>query len=130
MPKRDIETIDDIRNLVDGFYGLVREDELLAPIFTAVIQDNWPVHLEKMYRFWQTVLLGEHTYFGGPFPPHAKLPVYQEHFDRWLQLWTGVVNDTFEGPKATEAIWRAGKMATMFISKIDYYRNSGGRPLI
>ena len=86
--KNEILNITDVKQLVDTFYEKVREDELLNPIFNNLIQEHWPEHLEKMYRFWQTILLEEHTYFGNPFVPHAKLPVKKEHFDRWLQLFT------------------------------------------
>ncbi|WP_129715279.1 group III truncated hemoglobin [Pedobacter sp. SYP-B3415] len=126
---RDIENIDDIRTLVDTFYGRVQQDDLIGPIFNGKISD-WSVHLAKMYRFWQTVLLDEYTYTGRPFPPHANLPVDQAHFDRWLGLWSDTVNGLFSGAKAREALWRAEKMAVMFLSKIDYYRDRGSIPLI
>ena len=61
--KKDISNIQDIKLLVDVFYGKVREDGKLKDIFNNKIQDRWPEHLEKMYRFWQTVLLEEHTYY-------------------------------------------------------------------
>jgi len=125
----DIETLEDIKKLVDTFYGQIRNDELLGPIFNGIIQDRWPQHLEKMHRFWQTVLLGEHTYYGSPFPPHAKLPVEQKHFDTWLGLWYESINKLFTGPKANEAKWRGDKMAAMFLSKINYYKNSSAIPL-
>lgn len=128
--KQDISTLEDIKVLVDSFYSLVKVDDILGPIFNGVIQNNWPTHLDKMYRFWQTVLLEEHTYNGGPFPPHAKLPINQAHFDRWLSLWSSVVENNFTGPKATEAKWRAEKMAVLFLSKINYYQNSSSIPLI
>ena len=126
----DITSLSDIKLLVDQFYEKVKTDPLLSPIFHAVIQNKWPEHLEKMYRFWQTVLLEEQTYFGGPFPPHARLPINQEHFDRWLELWSSVVDDNFSGEKAEETKWRAGKMATLFLSKIEYYKHNSGTPLI
>jgi len=122
--KKDITELDDIKLLVDTFYQQVREDELLSPIFNGIIKDRWPEHLEKMYRFWQTVLLQEHTYFGSPFPPHAKLPVEQLHFDTWLKLWRSTVDANFEGEKAEEAKWRGDKMALMFLSKIEYIRGN------
>ncbi len=128
--KKDIATMDDIRLLVDTFYGKIRVDMLLGGIFNGVIKDRWPVHLEKMYRFWQTVLLEEHTYFGSPFPPHAQLPVEQKHFDAWLKLWYETIDEQFAGTKADEAKWRGDKMAVMFLSKIEYYRNSGTKPLM
>ena len=57
----DILRLEDVKILVDTFYGKIRQDDLLADIFNQIIQDNWSTHLEKMYRFWQTVLLSEHT---------------------------------------------------------------------
>lgn len=72
---KEILSLDDVKLLVDSFYAKVQEDELLKDVFNNVIEDRWPEHLEKMYSFWQTVLLGEHTYYGAPFVPHAKLPV-------------------------------------------------------
>lgn len=120
----DINHISDIRILVDTFYARVQEDELLGPVFNNVIQNQWPEHLEKMYRFWQTVLLGEHTYYGSPFPPHARLPIGEEHFSRWLELFSDTVSALYAGSKADEALWRAQKMAQMFQFKIDHYRKN------
>ena len=128
--KKDLVHLDDIRNLVDSFYGKVRSDELLAPIFNERIRDKWPVHLEKMYRFWQTVLLGEHTYTGSPFPPHANLPVDKTHFEQWLKLFRQTLDEQFSGEKAKEAKWRADKMAEMFLLRINYFREQGFKSII
>jgi len=127
--KSDITNIDDVQKLVNSFYGQVQHDELIGPIFNSIISD-WTPHLNKMYGFWQTVLLGEHTYFGSPFPPHAKLPVSSEHFERWLSLWSGTVDSFFEGEKAEEAKWRGKAMADMFMAKIDYFRQRNTGPLM
>lgn len=128
--KRDIQGLDEIKLLVNTFYDKVRADNLLAPIFNAQIKDRWTQHLEKMYTFWQTVLLGEHTYFGSPFPPHAKLPVDHVHFQQWLALFTKTIEDLFSGEKANEVLWRANKMAEMFEMKIEHYRNQQFKMLI
>ncbi len=120
----EILSLDDIKLLVDTFYDRIREDVLLGPIFNERIQDRWPVHLEKMYKFWQTVLLQEHTYFGSPFPPHAQLPVGHEHFAAWLALFSKTVDELFTGEKATEAKWRAEKMAELFEAKIAYAKKN------
>ncbi len=116
----DITSLDDIKLFVDAFYTQVQQDQLIGPIFNSVIQDRWPVHLEKMYGFWQTVLLNERAYSGSPFPPHAKLPIEKQHFDRWLELFNSTIDINFKGDKADEAKWRAAKMAEMFRYKIDY----------
>lgn len=128
--KKDITNINDIKLLVDSFYGKVREDEKLKDIFNNKIQDRWSEHLEKMYRFWQTVLLDEHTYYGSPFVPHAKLPVDKEHFDQWLELFYATVDEHFSGDKAERAKWQGQRMAEMFHSKIEYYKNNSATPLL
>lgn len=126
----DIIQLDDVKLLVDSFYGKVQKDALLKDIFNTIIQDRWAAHMEKMYTFWQTVLLGEHTYYGSPFPPHAKMPITQEHFDRWLQLFFETIDENFTGEVAEEAKWRASKMAEMFQFKINYMRENTGSKYI
>ena len=126
----DILNLEDVKKLVDAFYGKVRENDLLAPVFNERIKDRWPEHLAKMYTFWQTILLEERTYFGSPFPPHAKLPVEHVHFGEWMKLFTQTVDELFTGEKAKEAKWRAGKMAEMFEYKIAYYKKTGFKNLL
>ena len=130
MEKLDIQSLSDIQLLVDTFYEKIQQDDMLGIIFNQNIQDRWPQHLEKMYRFWQTILLEEYTYDGRPFPPHAHLPIRKVHFDQWLSLFEETVHSLFQGQKANEAIWRAQKMAIMFESKLDYIHNNPDKPLL
>ena len=102
--KKDIESIDDIKKLVNIFYDKIRLNDLLGPVFNHVIKDNWPEHLEKMVRFWQTILLYEHTYSGTPFPPHAKLPIEKIHFETWVALFQNTVDDLFVGEKGLKEL--------------------------
>ncbi|MBE9461323.1 group III truncated hemoglobin [Dyadobacter subterraneus] len=122
--KQDILHIDDIKLLVDSFYAKVREDALLSPVFNERISDGWPQHMEKMYKFWQTVLLKEHTYYGSPFTPHAMLQVDHTHFEKWMDLFVGTIDELFTGVNAKEAKFRAEKMAEMFEHKIKYYQSN------
>ncbi len=122
--KKDIANLDDIKLLVDTFYAKVQLHPHIGPVFSARIQNRWPEHLQKMYTFWQTVLLEEYTYFGRPFPPHAQLPIDASHFEAWLALFTETITELFEGDKADEAKWRAGKMAEMFQIKLSHFRNN------
>lgn len=128
--KKDIENLTDIKLLVDTFYGTVQKDDLIGAIFNEQIQDRWEEHLAKMYTFWQTILLDEYTYQGRPFPPHARLPIQQDHFDRWLQLFDKTVSDLFVGPIAEEAKARGRKMAALFMIKLDNLRQSPFKPLM
>ena len=123
MATQDISNIEDIKILVNTFYDKVQKDDLIGPIFNQKMMGRWPEHLEKMYRFWQTILLEEHTYSGSPFPPHKQLPVNQSHFDRWMEIFTSTVDSLFVGKLAEEAKVRAANMAYMFNYKIEYFRN-------
>lgn len=121
---KEIENINDIKCFVNAFYTKVQNDELLAPIFASKIPDGaWDKHLNRMYDFWGTVLLGEKKYRGNPFSKHAMLPIQGKHFDHWIQLFTETIDAHFQGDKATEAKERAAKMALLFSSKLEYIRN-------
>lgn len=128
--KKEIDTLEDIKVLVDDFYGRIRKDDILADIFNGVIKDQWPEHLNKMYTFWQTILLQEHTYYGSPFPPHSQLPVDKNHFERWIKLFHETLDEHFYGDVAEEAKWRSERMAEMFLLKINYYKNKQSSSLI
>lgn len=124
---RDIENINDIKKMVDVFYEKVRKDDLIGPIFNDKIQNHWSEHLSKLYSFWQGMLLGEKTYSGFPFPPHAQLPIRKEYFDRWLDLFTETVDELFRGSVADEAKSRANKIAGVFQEKLAYIRKESNK---
>ncbi|KAA5537320.1 group III truncated hemoglobin [Taibaiella lutea] len=129
--KKEITIRADIELLVNEFYKSVQADNIIGPIFNAIIGNRWPEHLSKMYSFWETILLGNHTYNGAPFLPHAKLPLDEFHFERWLQLFRQTVDTYFEGAVAEDAKLRADKMAVLFLSKINYLKqNTQHKPLI
>lgn len=128
---RDVENFEDVQVLVNTFYGRIQVDPLLGPIFNEAIQNNWPEHLEKMYSFWQTILLQEHTYSGRPFLPHMKLPIHAEHFEQWLKLFFQTVDELFVGKRADLAKFQGNKMAEMFQNKLRYFReNSQEKPIL
>ena len=69
-----------IAELVARFYGRVREDALLGPVF-AVVQ-NWDEHLAKLGDFWSSVVLMSGSYHGSPMRAHLPLSLVGDHFDR------------------------------------------------
>lgn len=116
----DIQHLSDVELLVHTFYDRIKKDELLGPIFNERLEHRWDEHIEKLVRFWQTILLGEHTYHGYPFHPHATMPIGETHFSHWINLFHSTVNDLFQGPVAEEAKNRGKLMAGIFQHKIDY----------
>ncbi|MGH6742526.1 MAG: group III truncated hemoglobin, partial [Bradyrhizobium sp.] len=76
-----------IHDQVHAFYGKIRTDPALGPIFKQAIGD-WDHHLGKMCDFWSSVLLMTGRYKGAPMAVHAALPVIRPtHFARWLHLF-------------------------------------------
>lgn len=118
--RRALNDIADIKFLVDTFYSRVRADEVLGAIFNNAIGNNWDLHLNKMYRFWQTILFHEQSYNGSPFPPHMKLAIGPVHFEKWITIFRQTVDDFFEGEIAEQAKWRGQKIAETFQLKLEY----------
>lgn len=120
--KNDIRGREDIQLLIDSFYVQVRKDELIGYIFEDVAKVDWVHHLPVMYDFWEQILFHTGGYSGNPMALHVRLngmiPLKKEHFDRWLALFTGTVNDHFEGPMAEMARQRALSIATTIRVKI------------
>lgn len=116
---KEIETRDDVVELVDKFYDKVNADDLLGTIFNDFAKVNWEKHLPIMYSFWSSILLDESSYSGRPFPKHIPLPIDQTHFDRWLQLFHETVDERFVGDKAEEAKKRASAIAGIFSFKLE-----------
>lgn len=119
----DIKDKKDIKAFVDAFYDEVRKDPVIGGVFASRIEnDNWPVHLERMYSFWNTVLFHHQDYRGNPFAKHADLPIESKHFERWISLFNKTIDNSYKGAKATEAKDRAFKMGQLFNSKIEHIR--------
>ena len=75
-----------IDRLVRTFYGEVRSDPLLGPVFCARISD-WEAHLQRMCAFWSSVAMLTGICHGRPMEKHLPLPVDGRHFARWLELF-------------------------------------------
>lgn len=89
-------TREQISDLVEEFYGRVRADPRLAPIFETRITGDWALHLAKMKAFWASVLLRTGEYKGKPVPVHARMSeVETEDFALWLRLFRATVTDVF-----------------------------------
>jgi len=99
-----------IRRLVRTFYGRVRKDPLLAPIFAAKVED-WDAHFEKLDAFWSSVALMTGRYHGRPMQVHMDLPVDGAHFDRWLALFEETAAEVCPPIAAGHFIERARRIA-------------------
>lgn len=105
-------TEDDIARLVDHFYGLVRADPELGPIFASKIAD-WGPHLSTMRDFWSSVMLKTGRFHGQPMPKHAALVplVTPDHFQTWLRLFRQAAAEICAPDAAAEFVDRAERIA-------------------
>lgn len=121
--KNDIQNLTDIELLVNTFYEKVRANSILGYIFDDVAQINWESHLPKMYSFWASLLLGEHSFSDNPMQKHIELSklttMSNIEFSEWILLFTETVNELFEGEKAEEAKIRASNIARLMLYKIE-----------
>lgn len=127
--KTELANFEDIVLFVDSFYDKVQSDELIGPIFNAVIAD-WQPHLEKMYNFWNAALFGVPGFKGNPFARHAPLALKKEHFERWLLLFKQTIDAYFEGTMAEETKKKADMMAIMFLSKIENMKGGADKVIV
>ncbi|MBW3098295.1 group III truncated hemoglobin [Pseudohoeflea coraliihabitans] len=101
-----------IGRLVREFYGRIRANERLGPIFAGVIGDHWEPHLEKMTDFWCAVMLKNGAYKGRPVPAHLKLKqVREEDFEIWLALFRQTAADLCRPELAATFVDRAERIA-------------------
>jgi len=119
----DVETREDCERLVRAFYSKALVDPIIGWIFVDVAKLDVEAHVPQIASFWETILLGAHSYAGGAFAPHAALhmqtPLRAGHFERWLWLWTGTVDELFAGERAELAKSHAQRVARAFHSRLD-----------
>ena len=119
----DIETRADVEQLVRAFYGRALEDPIIGFIFTDVAKLDLEAHVPRITSFWETILLGERTYGGGAFAPHARLHMQvglrRGHFVQWLNLWRATVDELFAGERAELAKSHALRVARAFHGRLE-----------
>ncbi len=122
--KKDIETREDLEHMLAMFYKKAFEDDLISRFFIEVVPLNLEQHLPVITDFWESVLLNAKGYRKNVMDIHAHIhsisPIKKVHLDRWLKLFTGTVDELFEGSKATLAKQRAISIATLMDIKLNH----------
>ena len=114
-PTRDLDSPEEVAEMVRRFYQDAAQDDLLGPMFNDVAQVDWNEHLPKLTAFWCRALLGIKGYSGNPFRAHALIndrsPFTPAHFERWLQLFHDAVELGWTGPNVDRALALAHNVA-------------------
>lgn len=97
---------------LDAFYGKVRRDPLIGPVFAGKIADaEWPHHMARVTDFWSSVLLRTGRYKGNPFGRHLGIGgLAPDHFARWLGLFEETAAEFFSPELAEEIVGRAHRI--------------------
>lgn len=107
VPTRDLDSPEEIAEMVRRFYADVAMDDLLGPMFEDVARVEWSEHLPKLTAFWCRALLGQQGYVGNPFRAHALVhqqqPFTRAHFERWLHLFDETLELGWVGPNVERA---------------------------
>lgn len=121
--KKDLSNREDVELLVDTFYDKVKANATIGYIFNDIAKVDWENHLPRMYSFWASILLGEHSFSGNPMVKHIQLskitPMTDKEFTEWLNLFAKTTDELFEGEKAEEAKTRATNIARLMLHKIN-----------
>ncbi len=101
-----------LRQLVEAFYGRIRSDAVLGPIFNDAVED-WPHHFTQLTAFWTSVMMGSGRYKGQPVPAHArhKARIEEGMFDRWLGVWKETTDELMEPGAAAALQEKAARIA-------------------
>lgn len=121
-PLPDLDSVDQIKRMVHCFYGDVRADDLLGPVFDDVAEVDWGTHLPKLTAFWARALLAMDGFKGNPFARHATIhaahPLSAAHFDRWLELFERTLDREWAGPNAIRAKALAHRVARVHATQL------------
>ncbi len=105
-------TENDLRELVTRFYGRIRQNAQLGPIFETAV-DDWDAHIEVLTAFWSSIMFKSGRYKGNPFAAHTPFAgqLTPDHFATWLALWSETVRELFADPLASAFEEKAGRIA-------------------
>lgn len=114
-PRGDLDTVEDIEEMVTRFYRVVAQDDLLGPMYNQVARVDWSVHVPKIASFWFQALLGIDGFEGNLSRAHERVnelsPYTPAHFARWLELFHETVEEGWVGPRADRALRLAEHVA-------------------
>ena len=105
--------------LLRDFYGKAREDDLLGPVFSRVV-DDWEYHIQKVVIYWRRQTQGEPNYRQAFTLKHQPLLLKPPHFDRWLSLFKGACERHLSEKEAADVFDIAIKVAeTLHLAVLD-----------
>ena len=83
---------------------------------------DWERHLRLMGDFWENVLFYTGDYDGDPLTAHRRVnalkPTQPGHFEKWLRLFTGSVDQLYKGKNASKMKKHASGIAAVMQERV------------
>ena len=122
--KKDISSREDLVKILDVFYQKAFVDELIGDFFTKVVPLDLETHLPVITDFWEAVVFNTQGYRKNVMEIHQNINqlsnINKKHLDRWVELFTGTIDEFFEGEKAILMKHRARSIATLMDIKFNH----------
>ena len=103
----DLDSPGEVADMVRRFYAAVAQDDILGPVFNDVARVDWATHVPKITMFWCRMLFHMDGYSGNPYERHrevhSQMPFTMEMFQRWLELFSETVDESWQGPNVDAA---------------------------
>lgn len=101
-----------ILDLVQRFYGRVRRDALLGPLFADAVGD-WDAHAAKVADFWHSVVHTSGRYKGPMMASHLRhrARIAPAHVAQWLALWRDTTAELLPPAQAAVFVGKAERIA-------------------
>ena len=120
---RDLDSSEEILELVTRQYADVVQDDLLEPYFTFGPDHlDWQAHIASVADYWDHVVLRAPDYDIDVLEGHRRLHEHRaftpDLFDRWLAIFIDTVDGGWSGPNATLAKRRATGMSRAMANRL------------
>lgn len=111
----DIKTYEDCILLIEKFYDKLLIDPTISHYF---VELDLSTHIPRVADFWAFILVDKAGYSNNMMAAHAKLPLTEDDFRKWLALFHETIEENFAGEKANLAIERSKLIAWTMSSKM------------
>jgi hemoglobin len=122
--KKDIETREELEELLRAFYKKAFADELIGHFFTEVVPLDLKTHIPVIANFWESVAFNKPNYRKNVMEVHQHIhhlsKIKKEHLDRWVKIFTETLEESFEGAKTELMKQRARSIATLMDIKLNH----------
>jgi len=129
--KRDIENRKDIEDFLQTFYKKAFTDELIGHFFTEVMPLDLKTHIPVIAGFWESIVFNTHGYRKNVMEVHQHIhnlsKIQKQHLDRWVELFTGTLDEFFDGSKTELMKQRAKSIATLMDIKLNHSQISNSQ---